>query len=159
MTHRCATALRGLVTLVLGVLALWALPGGGQLTFAGTVLAGTALLGLVTWRGRALWYVLGAGLVVAGLFLGLKDGPFGAATTGYCGSLFSPGRSAADDAPRGTYVRCEETRRERLPIVAGLGLLAVAALAASAHQPEIHHPRHASRRTRPGPVRRLSGGR
>ena len=72
--------------------------------------------------GRLGWYLLGAGLVVAGLALAVKDGPFDVSTTGYCDSVLEPGYVKVEDAPPGTYERCDEVRRERIPVIGALGL-------------------------------------
>jgi hypothetical protein len=50
---------------------------------------------------------------------------------GFCNSVFEPEIPVAGDAPPGTYEVCEAVRQERIPVVAGLGVLALAALVAS----------------------------
>jgi len=122
---------RAVVMLCIGLLAVWSLPKGGQLLFSGVVLALTVVVGFVARQDRLLWYLAGAGLIVACLFLGVVDGPLVNQTVGYCDSVFEPGYTVADDAPPGTYERCDEVRRERTPIVIGLGLLGLAALTTS----------------------------
>ncbi|MFC5178185.1 hypothetical protein [Nocardioides taihuensis] len=119
------------IALLLGLLALWCLPRGGQLTFAGLVLTATVVVGYLVKPGRIAWYAVGAGLVLACLVLGVKDGPFDPSLTGYCNSVFEPGFAVVDDAPEGTYERCQETRQQRIPLVAGLGLSGLVSLTMS----------------------------
>ena len=131
MRKPLGVVVRAVVMLCIGLLAVWSLPKGGQLLFSGVVLALTVALGFIAKQERLLWYLAGTGLIVACLFLGVVDGPLDDRITGYCDSVFEPGYTQADDAPPGTYERCDEARRERIPIVAGLGLLGLAALGTS----------------------------
>ena len=120
---------RTLIVGSLGLIAIWSVPKGGQLTFDGVVLMFVAVCGCFARLERLGWYSLGAALIAASLVLGGADGPlFDQATTGYCNSVFEPGMTTVDDAPPGTYERCEETRRNRIPVVGGLGLLGLVAL-------------------------------
>jgi hypothetical protein len=118
------------------------LPKGGQLTFAGLVLAATLVVGYHVKRRRLAWYAVGAGLVLACLTLGVKDGPFDSSTTGYCNSVFEPHLTIVDDAPAGTYERCQETRHQRIPLVVGLAIAGLASLTIS-----VRRQRHDGDRT------------
>jgi hypothetical protein len=124
-------AVRWIIAVLLGLLALWSLPKGGQLTSAGLVLGATLVIGYLVKPRRLAWYAVGAGLVLACLALGVKDGPFDSSITGYCNSVFEPHLAVVDDAPAGTYERCQETRQQRIPLVVGLGIAGLASLTMS----------------------------
>ena len=142
---------RASIIVALALLAVWLLPNGGQATFAGLALMLLAVCGCFVKPRRVAWYVLSVALVMGALFLGVKDGPFDVATTGYCGSVFEPGHVVMDDAPPGTYERCAEVRRERIPLVAGLGLLGVVAVVTSVRTTErnLREPEHVPPRRAP----------
>lgn len=131
-----ATAVRALVMLALGALALWFFAsGGGEHTFLGVVLTLLVACGFVVGKGRVRWYAVGVACVFTALFLGSVSGPlFDAATTGYCDSVFEPfepGQVMVDDAPPGTYETCAEVRQERIPVIAVLAVAGLVGLALS----------------------------
>lgn len=127
------TALRWGLMLLLSALAVWLTPTGGQLAFAGVVLAATAVGGFFVKPARSAWYAIGVLAVVWGLWLAIApadSSPYSMANTGYgCGSVFTPRDGPiSEDAPPYLARQCRAVVGERRPFVVlllGLGAYAV----------------------------------
>ena len=131
---QATTALRLLVMMALGALALWLASQGANAYEVGVLIL-LAAVGFFVKTGRGRWYGVGVVCVFLALFLGTVSGPlFYPETTGYCDSVFEPfepGHVVADDAPPGTYQVCEAVRRERIPVIAVLTVVGLAVLVVS----------------------------
>jgi hypothetical protein len=130
---------------VMGAAAVWLFSlGRGEQTSLGVVLTLLVVCGFIVRNGRVRWYDVGVACVFTALLLGSVHGPlFDEATTGYCESMFEPfepGHVLPDDAPPRTYERCEEARRERIPVIAVLAVVGVATLAVSLRRRRVPTP-------------------
>lgn len=118
------SVLRVSVMLLLGALAAWMFSywgqGGQEEVSVGAILAAVAAGGFVIKPGREAAYAVGAVLVVACLFLGVRD----ADGVGYCGSVFDGGedRSQRSAAPEALLDHCRDVRADRAPIMVALAL-------------------------------------
>lgn len=125
---RARTALRLGSMLVLAVVAGWALSQGGHLIILGSVVGLLAMLG-VRARGCEVVYVLGVALGSAFLVLGAL--PADPGDGGYCGSVFWPDdaeKVAAEEVSASYVADCRAVRRQRTPVVIGLGIAGAIAL-------------------------------
>lgn len=116
-------AMRWGLMLLLCALAVWLIPGGGQLVFVGVALMAAAAAGFLVKEGREAGYAIGVLALVWGLWLGMApadSGPYSMANTGYgCGSVFAPpDGQISEDAPPYMARQCKAVVEERRPFVA-----------------------------------------